>query len=186
MINFRHDWNNHMIVMQELFEQGKYEEAKKYFESFPVAKKSKNKKLLTGNETVDTILAAKADKFEEYMIDLKFYGSLARIAPMEPVDICILFSNLIDNAMEELAKIQGNRYFYVSVTESPNMTMIILKNNMSGELVLESNSIKTSKEDALNHGIGLQNVKEIVSKYNGEYTIETKNREFVIKVILPM
>ncbi|MBR4085206.1 MAG: sensor histidine kinase [Lachnospiraceae bacterium] len=120
------------------------------------------------------------------MIDLKFDGSLARIAPMEPVDICILFSNLIDNAMEELAKIQGNRYFYVSVTESPNMTMIILKNNMSGELVLEGNSIKTSKEDALNHGIGLQNVKEIVSKYNGEYTIETKNREFVIKVILPM
>ncbi|MBR4085205.1 MAG: hypothetical protein IKK33_13085 [Lachnospiraceae bacterium] len=48
MINFRHDWNNHMIVMQELFEQGKYEEAKKYFESFPVAKKARTKSFLPG------------------------------------------------------------------------------------------------------------------------------------------
>ena len=185
MMSFRHDWNNHMIVMQDLFEQGKYEEAQKYFEAFPNVKKRKYKKIISGNETVDTILAAKEDKFGENQIEVVFDGNLSSIQNMKPVDICILFSNLIDNAIEELVKVQGKRYFHINVTESLNLTMIIFKNNMAGELIRSGDEIKTSKADSINHGIGLQNVKDIVAKYHGEYSLETDGNEFVTKVILP-
>lgn len=183
---FRHDWNNHMIVMQQLFEQGKFEEAKKYFESFPVVKKSNSTKVLSGNETVDTILAAKAEIFTKHDVELKINGSLSRLSTMESMDICILFSNLIDNALEAVAKVKEKRYLHINVTESPNMLMIIFKNPTAQELLIEGDTIKSTKEDAMKHGIGLQNVAEIVEKYKGEYIIDTQDNEFIIKLVLPM
>lgn len=183
---FRHDWNNHMIVMQKLFEQGKFEEAKKYFDSFPVVKRSNASKVLSGNETVDTILAAKSEYFENLEVELKINGTLSRLSPMSPMDICILFANLIDNALEAVAKIKGNRYLHIYVTESPNMIMIILKNPMSQMLLTEGNLIKSTKAEAEKHGVGLQNVAEIVKKYKGEYYIETPENEYIIKLVLPL
>lgn len=183
---FRHDWNNHMIVMQQLFEQEKFEEAKKYFESFPVVKKSNTTKVLSGNETVDTILAAKAEIFDKHNVELKINGSLSRLSAMESMDICILFSNLIDNALEAVARVNKKRYLHINVTESPNMLMIIFKNPTDQELLIEGDTIKSTKEDAMKHGIGLQNVAEIIEKYKGEYYIETMENEFVVKIVLPM
>ncbi len=184
MMKFRHDWNNHMIVMQDLLEHGKYEEAKKYFDTFPVAKISRSRSLLSGNETVDTILAAKAELFEEHHIDVKINGELTQLAKMEPVDICILFSNLIDNAIEACCKVQGNRYLQISVAQSPNVLMITLRNPMRGQLIKDEEGIKTTKEEKNRHGIGLQNAEEIVRKYNGECYFEVQEGEFGVKLVL--
>lgn len=186
MMKFRHDWNNHMIIMQDLLEQGKYEEAKKYFDTFPVAGKRRSRKQITGNETLDTILAAKADLFERFEIDVKMEGELTRLVKMESVDICILFSNLIDNAIEACSKFQGDRYLRISVTESPNVMMITLTNPIVGDLLRDGEIIRTTKAEENCHGIGLQNVVEIVTKYNGEYYIEAQEREFCIKLVLGM
>ncbi len=186
MMKFRHDWNNHMIVMQDLLEQGKYEEAKKYFDTFPVAKKSKSRNLLSGNETVDAILASKAELFDEHKIDVKINGELTRLVKMEPVDICILFSNLIDNAIEACCKVEGEHYLQINVTDSPNVLMITLRNPMKGELLKDEEGIKTTKEEKNEHGIGLQNAEEIVRKYNGECYYEAQDGEFTIKLVLEM
>ena len=105
---------------------------------------------------------------------------------MEPVDICILFSNLIDNAIEACCKVQAKRYLWMKVTDSPNMLMIILSNPMTGALLKSEEGIKTTKEEKNEHGIGLQNVEEIVRKYNGECYYETQEGEFKIKLVLKM
>lgn len=186
MAKFRHDWNNHMIVMQDLFEQGKFEEAQKYFEGLPRAGGSKRSKLLTGNETVDTILAAKADLFTQYEIKVKLDGGLERLKQMEPVDICILFANLLDNAIEALAQYEEERTLLIKVTESPGAMMLVLENPMYGELVWEGNKLKTTKPDMQRHGMGLRNVEEVVAKYRGECEIETKGNLFVVKIVLPI
>lgn len=185
MAKFRHDWNNHMIVMQGLLAEGKYAEAEKYFSSFPVISKRKSKKLITGNETVDTILAAKADLFEQYDMELTLDGNLSRLPQMEPVDICILFSNLIDNAIEAASQSPQKRYLHMQVTESPNMLMIVMKNNMQGEPQMDGNTIKTTKTDKHLHGMGLQNAEEIIRKYKGESQILAQNQQFTFKIVLP-
>ncbi len=185
MARFRHDWNNHMIVMQDLFAQGKYQEAQKYFEGLPQVGSATKAKLLTGNETVDTILAAKATLLAQHRIAVKLDGGLGRLKQMEPVDICILFANLLDNAIEALAQYEGERTLLIKVTESPGAMMLVLENPMNGELVWEGEKLKTTKQDAKRHGMGLHNVKEVVTKYGGECEIETKGNLFVVKIMLP-
>lgn len=186
MSKFRHDWNNHMIVMQDLFAQGKFEEAQKYFVGLPQTKSGAKTKLLTGNEMVDTILAAKANLLTQYEIKVKLDGGLERLKQMEPVDICILFANLLDNAIEALAQYEGERILLIKVMESIGTMMIIMENPMSGELVWEGNRPETTKSDVWKHGMGLGNVQAVVFKYRGECEIETKGNLFVAKIVLPM
>lgn len=186
MARFRHDWGNHMIVMQELMAQGKYEEAKKYFDSFPTAMIKRRKSGLSGNETVDIILAAKTDLMEENKIELHIEGSLRKLEQMEAVDICILFANLIDNAIEACVQVSGERYLRMKVTESPNMLMVLLENSMSGNLIQEEGRLVTTKKDKTMHGIGMQNVNNIIEKYKGECKTDSAEGKFSVRILLPL
>lgn len=185
MAKFRHDWNNHMIVMQDLFEQGKFEEVQKYFEGLPQTKSVTKTKLLTGNETVDTILATKADLLTRYEIKVKLDGSLERLKQMEPVDICILFANLLDNAIEALRQYEDERILLIKATESLGAMMLVMENPISGELVWEGEKLKTTKSDTERHGMGLRNVEEVVTKYRGECEIAVEGDMFIVKIMLP-
>lgn len=185
MAHFRHDWNNHMIMMQSLLEDGKYEEAKEYFSALPGVGEKQRNKTATGNEAVDMVLSSKLPLFESAGIVFDFTGNLSRLKGMETVDICILFSNLVDNALEAARKCEKDRYYKIRVTESPNVLLITMENSMTGEIIKNGNVLHTTKIDAENHGIGMQNVSEIIKKYNGEYEIETTSGKFIVRIILP-
>ena len=175
-----------MIVMQDLFEQGKYEEAQKYFEGLPKTRHRKTMRLLTGNETVDTILAAKGDVLKQYKIEVKLSGSLERLKQMDAVDICILFANLLDNAIDALAQYEGKRNLSIKVTESAGAMMFIMENPMNGDIKRVGDRLMTTKQDDTQHGVGLRNVQEVVAKYKGECRIETEDNMFIVKIILPI
>lgn len=185
-IRFRHDWNNHMIVMQRLLDEGNYEDAKKYFDSFSKPVFQKRKSELTGNETADIILAAKADQLEEQKIEFEMEGSLKCLDKMEPVDICILFANLIDNAIEACVKVDIKKCIRIKATESPNVFMIRMQNSAQEILQDENGEMLTTKADKNLHGIGLQNVENVLEKYNGEYKIDFEEGMFCIHLILPI
>ncbi len=182
---FRHDWKNHVMVLQGLLEEGKIAEAKAYFGDLCARDRAKSYRILTGNETVDMVLMAKAEKMEALQVEFSFEGSLEGIAHMEAVDICILFSNLVDNALEAAAQCEKKRYFNICVENIQNLQMIRFENSVK-ELVLSDGQIlKTTKEDKENHGIGMLNAREVVQKYDGELQIEAGPDKFIVKLIIP-
>lgn len=98
---------------------------------------------------------------------------------IEKMDLCSVFGNLLDNAVEACAKVQGERnleikagikldYLIIKVTNSFEE----IKNDSSGELI-------SLKEDTGEHGLGLKIVSDIVKKYNGNFDYEYKENEFV-------
>ncbi|MBO5239110.1 MAG: GHKL domain-containing protein [Lachnospiraceae bacterium] len=46
--------------------------------------------------------------------------------------------------------------------------------------------MQTTKPDSKHHGIGMQNLIEVLKKYKGEYQIVVKNGEFAIHMLLPL
>lgn len=183
---FRHDWNNHMILLQGLLDEGKTEEAKAYFESLPVNGNGGMRKVLTGNETLDMILAAKHERMNEKEIAFTFEGNLQGISYMKPVDVCILFSNLIDNAMEAVEQCKDDKQIHMKATESAEYCMIVIKNSLSKAVKKTGDSFMSTKEDGVNHGIGIGNVQEILHKYSGEIEFVADSKEFTVKLLLPM
>ena len=86
---------------------------------------------------------------------------------------CTIISNLLNNAIEACEKIQEdkriiefeivgyNSQIFISVCNSYDMESII---NQKQKFI-------TTKEDKLNHGIVLENVRMTVKKYDGDMRI---------------
>ncbi len=182
---FRHDWKNHMIVMQGLLEQGDVEEAKAYFDDLSGKADMSKWKVATGNETLDMILAPKMLTMQEKGIDIDFEGCLNGISYMKPADLCIVFSNLIDNAIEATEQCKEKREIHVKVTHSEEYCMIVILNSFNHKIVYTEGVLMTTKEDIKNHGIGLGNVKEILTKYSGNLENEAGDEWFKTKILLP-
>lgn len=182
---FRHDWKNHMLVMQGLLEQGRTDEAKAYFGSLSEREMSNSHKILTGNEIVDMILAAKMCDMEEKEINFSYEGNLQGIAHIKPADICIIFSNLLDNAIEAAQMCEKEKTITLEAKDSTNHCLILMQNSMQGKAVWSEDGLVSTKTDGEHHGIGLHNVREAVAFYGGELLIETEEGCFAIKVILP-
>ena len=45
-------------------------------------------------------------------------------------------------------------------------------------------NLRTTKEQAEFHGIGLHSVRQIVEKYEGEIKIKTENKEFSVTILI--
>ena len=52
---------------------------------------------------------------------------------------------------------------------------------------MEAGKLITSKtENVQYHGLGIENIKDVVEKYEGTYLIMNENKQFQFLVLLPM
>ncbi len=178
LIKFRHDFNNHMLVINGMYEKGEYDRANEYIKKLADATGSLKKSFVTGNEILDMILKSKAGIMEENNIKFSMEGNLSALDFMEDVDACILFSNLLDNAIEANMNVDSlMRYIELSVRIVNKLAYIQLDNSY----VVNSGN-KPNKTNGNVHGIGLLNVREIVEKYEGQLGIENDEFTYSIKM----
>ena len=92
-------------------------------------------------------------------------------------DLCVLFGNILDNAISGCVKIDNpsGRFVRVMSQKVKKCFLIIARNGTS---------MKDIKE--MKKGTGLLNIAETVKKYNGTISTKVENNEFEIAILLPM
>lgn len=172
--NFKHDIKAHYHVMYKLLENNKHDDAKIYLENI-FEKISSVDVYSTNNLYISSILNSFDQTFKDNQINFDFSYNVNSVINMDNMDICSLFYNLVINAIEANLKLSNNRYIILNVVNIKNNLLIKILNPISDIKEIEYiQERKSSKNDAENHGIGLQKIDEIVSKYNGknEYKVE--------------
>lgn len=81
---------------------------------------------------------------------------------IEPVDICMIFGNALDNAIEACAKTEVKKISVSAIYDKNSLTCKIT-NTAPDE---KTDGFKTTKKDSLNHGFGIENIKTALKKYN--------------------
>lgn len=185
-IKFRHDWKNHMLLLKEMLARGEYDKAENYFQKLSETTTTSVWKIATGNEVVDMILSSKMERLEELEVAFRWKGSLTSLSFMEHVDCCILFSNIFDNAIEACANVGTGRMIDMTAKATSQVIYIEIWNTMSGMLQTEGDKIVTTKTDQELHGIGLQNITDIVNKYKGQLQIKREENKFVLQIVFPV
>ncbi len=181
-----HDFNNHLLAIKALYENGRQEQAAKYIDDLSEQSYSKLLPAKTGSDTVDLLLFKKHQQAAEFGVTVQFKigCSLAGLAVTE-YDLCSLFGNILDNAIEAARKVeQAKRPVLLRVDRQNSMLFICCENSYQGELIQQDGELKTTKKDTAKHGIGLSSVKHICKKYNGSLELETEGQTFRVSVLL--
>ena len=108
-----------------------------------------------------------------------------KIEFMREIDIISILGNLLDNALEAAKRCEKGWISVALYMENRGSLVIFrIENNYVGELRNDGARLLTTKENAGSHGIGLQNVKRIVDKYNGYMQQEYENGVYVATVLM--
>jgi hypothetical protein len=142
----------------------------------------------TGNKILDTILMSKSLYCSEHRITLTSVMDGALLNFMDVMDICTIFGNALDNAIESVMKLDlyEKRLIQVALYSQNNFIMILFENYNESEIRLEDGFPVTIKENREYHGFGLKSIRYSVEKYDGSITIRMEDNWFKLRILIPM
>ncbi|MDE6086914.1 MAG: GHKL domain-containing protein, partial [Oscillospiraceae bacterium] len=185
---FRHDMNNNLMIISTMMQKKQYHEAEKYINSLSGKLSSFSPRIVTGDSMLDSLFASKLPVMEEKSIKFDISGVIDSNLNWKPIDICAVFANLIDNAIEACDKVtEQNRYIKVKIKKTKFQYIITFRNSIA-QLVdcsqLNENSQYTSKADKNHHGFGMKNIRNTLTKYGAIMQISCTDMEFTTQIII--
>lgn len=186
LINYKyHDLKHHIIALRA--EENK-EKRNAYLDKMEDEIRSYEAQNKTGNQVLDTLLTAKSLYCMREKIALTYVVDGARLDFMDVMDICSIFGNALDNAIECEKKIPETekRMIHVSMFVQQTFLIIRFENYCEGELNFEQNLPVTTKKQAEFHGYGLKSLRHTVHKYGGEVDIDVEDQWFRLKILIPL
>jgi two-component system, LytTR family, sensor histidine kinase AgrC len=181
----RHDMKNHLICISELIRTQKFEEAENYINLLADISMVNSRCIFTNNSVFDSIINAKAMLIKEKNIEFTYNIEIPQKINIEPIDMCILFGNTLDNAIEACNRIaNGTKKISVLVTYRNNSLFLSITNTTDGKLKKRGDTFLSSKNNRDEHGIGLSNIERTVEKYNGLLNLNHRNNIFELTAVL--
>ncbi len=171
--SFRHDIRNHIAVVKNLLQSGKFTEAVSYMEAMDDIAEKMSFPCSTNNPVVDILVGNKLGIAKSMGIDADCSLLLPYPCDIKDIDICIVLSNALDNAIQAVKSLDAGieKYIRVSGRIQGDFLMIEVENSFHGK-------------DTFKKGTGLSNVKKVAEKYGGAMSIETQENKFVLHVLL--
>ena len=180
-----HDLKNHMICMKSYDTK---EEIISYINNLEFQINDFENLRNTGNKTLDIILNDKICLCKKYNIELEDSINISKLNFIKENDICAIFANALDNAIQACININDEieKRIEVKATYINGFAVIKFINTKINDIKFTGDRIKTSKEDNKIHGIGLASIKYIVNKYDGEVIVNYSENEFILKIMIPI
>ena len=183
---YKHDMKNHFLYLSSLSKDNKTEEMKDYINSLSGQWESIPQLNSTGSTVVDALIYGKSFLLDQDHIALSIEGQFTSELKVEAIDLCTIFANAIDNAIEANIKCpeDGHRYLKIIIKNSPHHYLIVFENPVRGSVVISNNHIKTDKSEQ-GHGFGLENIERAVAKYDGSFKISASDNMFKLETLVP-
>lgn len=183
IMSLRHDMINHLILLKAYLDNQEYDDAKNYLEDITHYVDVPGQHIHTANQEIDAILNYMLERAEKMSCRIETQLEVPDSPFMSQIDLNILLGNLLDNALEALERAE-NPYLYINMKYHKGVFIIKIHNSFDGTLIQKGKKYITRKQDKETHGIGLQNVNDIIDKYDGEQKIETDDSLFKIEIML--
>lgn len=142
----------------------------------------------TGNQVLDTVLTSKSLYCARKHISLTSVVDGKLLDFMYTLDLCSIFGNALDNAIEceERIKDQTKRLIHLSVSAQKGFVLIRVENYFEGEIKFKDNLPVTQKFDKSMHGFGMKSMRNAARKYDGTLTASVSNQWFELKILIPI
>lgn len=142
----------------------------------------------TGNDILDTVLTSKSLYCAKHKIGITCVADGQLLEFMDVMDICTIFGNALDNAIECELKIadKEKRLIHLSVAAKKQFLTISIENYCEEETVFKDGLPLTSKKDHAYHGFGVKSIQHSAQKYGGSMTVSQEKNWFRLMVLIPL
>lgn len=180
---FRHDMRNHLICMERLAREQSWDRLQEYLSGMVDGSQNIFHSYETGNQILDIITNYMVSALDE-KVKIVLTGTAVNAQKIRPDDLCAIYANLLQNAVEELQRRKAGEEAALLITFSENehLMNMEIENSLSGS----KTDLATSKEDKELHGFGMVNVRETVEKNHGKLQVEIRRDSFYVSVMLPI
>lgn len=180
---FRHDYTNHLRSILSLIQMNEYSQAEEYIEKLQKVKYSSATTMFyTGNKLADALLADKAAALSDNC-RIEYSGIIP--SAIENIDLCVILSNALDNAVEACREITSPCAISIFAGEQQGYFVMSIKNPTT----CPNNFYDippTTKSEKEHHGMGLYNIESTAKKNNGRMKVKCENRVFELTITLKM
>lgn len=186
MINYRyHDLKNHIIALRT---DGNDSQRHEYLDKLENEIRDYEAMNKTGNQVLDTLLTSKNLRCMQHKINMTSVIDGSLFDSMDVMDICSIFGNALDNAIECEVQIKDyeKRMIHVDAFSEKSFLIIRFENYYEGNIHFEKGLPVTSKKEKSLHGYGLKSLRYTVHKYKGEVQIDTRDNWFSLRILIPL
>lgn len=179
--SLRHDMANHLQVLAGL-SGGAVREYVGQLLSSPAMNAQGR---VCENEVVNAVVAGKASLMQEYGVSAHYLVQLPAQLPVADVDLCALFANALDNAIDACRKLpEGKRELTLRARCDQGILVMECENPCAEPPPRQHGRWVTSKPDPARHGFGLQSIRQVAEHYGGSMSAEYYDGRFVLLVSL--
>ena len=206
---YRHDLRHHMNFIQSCLNDNSYAQAQDYIREICTSLNNSQITRYCANEAVNLILSSYIAKADKYNITTQVSVTAANLADYKPTDLCSLFANALENAINacklvqtartsinnsyssisgttsgctsDYGEVNSNRIITVKVFDKNNKLCINITNTYAVEPIFVNN---TPVSDKAGHGIGIRSIISVIEKYNGVYDFFTEDGVFYFQACI--
>lgn len=170
---FRHDIKNHITVIKSLLENGNAKQALDYMGDMEDITQELSFPCSTNNPAVDILVSNKLGVAKSMGIDALCSLTLPYPCGLRDMDVCIILSNALDNAIHACKNMAENadKHIHVTGRVQGDFLFLEIENSFPGK-------------GPLKKGTGLSNIKAVTEKYHGAMSIKTTGASFILNVLL--
>ena len=167
--SFRHDIKNHLSVLDGLLKNEKLDEGREYLKKLETVSEALSFPYQTGNQVVDILLGEKLGRAKEITAEVSLV--LPNPCGIDDFDLCVLFANVLDNAITACRAQDGAKSIRISGKRQGDFYMLTFENTCSQEPLPPA-------------GTGLSNIRVVAEKYHGAVLTEKTGGWFSLNVLL--
>jgi sensor histidine kinase regulating citrate/malate metabolism len=183
---WRHDYRNHIQVMKAHLDAGRYEELDNYLQLLGKDLASVDTVIKTGNVMVDAILNSKLNLAASQSIAVNAKATVPPTLSIEPLDICVIVGNLMDNAIEACARIVDPEKRFIRVYMGTHKGQFYISVTNSASAFRRKGQSYLSTKSQVGHGFGLMRIDHITAKYGGAVNRQSEEGVFATEILLPI
>ena len=179
----RHDMRHQMNQLSALAEAGDLDGLKAYLAK-TVSRIPNLDMCFCENRAADSVVGYYCAMAKRDEIPFRARLDLPETLPVDEIDMCLVLSNLLENALEaSLRTAPGRRQIEITAcVHADRILLIEVENAFDGEINERNGVFRSSKRRE--NGIGIQSVTRIAEKTGGTSTFTHQNGTFTAKVML--
>lgn len=180
----RHDLKQHLNLIQAYIDRNDMETLKDYIQKYGQKLPLYSDKLYCSNSAVDLIIRYYAEKAAAANIEFEPHLQLPQELSVDEPDICVLFGNLLENAIDACLQLHDQPAFIrVHARMAGEYAISITVDNSCAAAPVQSNNRFLSTKHS-GFGMGTLSIRNIAAQYHGIVDFKCSNGVFYASVFL--